>query len=827
MNLRNSENKEDIQLIEEQIWNLFEVLRGALGVNDRYVVLLYLSLYKDNLINKDFLYSQNPNDPVFRVGQIADADYELVSVYNELIRCFQTSILQIRNRQFHDFIEVLFAIDSELLTKNFADIFDSILYKLAQATGRLGGEGIQPYELSKLIDGLHPIKNNHRIFNPFAGFASFGVTPKANFHYFGQEINNRNWAIGKLRLLANSKAMDSIFRNEDSITNWPQNERFDLIIANPPYGMRMPRSHRDQFHNFHTIEQFIIWNGLESLHHDGRLIIVIPNRFLFSSSSRDKDLKRHLIESGKIETIISLPPGILLNTGISVSVLVIRHQNFSNSSVKFVDGRKYATKKSKTLILDYVKLIADIVEGSDTDVVRTIGNQEIINNDYVLSVPRYFQKHIEGVRLGDILEVQRGSRQDIPEKGRLVRIRDLSNDKLNFKLDVDNIEEANIKPSQFKKIDFSCLLLATYWKTLKPTWFEFSNKEIYLRPDILTCTLKRDDIDIAYLANELAAEYVTEQIDSYRIGAVHSRIRRDDLLNVVIKLPSLSEQRAKVEGISELSHQIEALRKERNALAHGVESTIYRTNSSIKHALGKPLLNMGSSIRNIENALSKSSPDWQSLPISEKHGITLKDTFDSLHRNMELIHKILKSGDSEIDFNEFPKSSIDFLKYIKNYVRMTKANVGKNINVNLDIHPNIKEELKNKAWIISNQKLLDIALNVLTENADQHAFTNHLSKYTLEFRISLSIIEPDSFLKIEVSNDGNPFPENYRIEKFVTNGSKAGETANTGQGGFQLNEIIKYHNEGKSTLDLIKEERTHHSLFSTTFSFLIPLNNEA
>ena len=120
---------------------------------------------------------------------------------------------------------------------------------------------------------------------------------------------------------------------------------------------------------------------------------------------------------------------------------------------------------------------------------------------------------------------------------------------------------------------------------------------------------------------------------------------------------------------------------------------------------------------------------------------------------------------------------------------MTKANVGKNIKVNLDIHPNIKEELKNKVWITSNQKLLDIALNVLTENADQHAFTNISSKYILEFRISVSIIEPDSFLKIELSNDGNPFPENYTLEKFVTNGSKAGDTANTGQGGFQLNEI--------------------------------------
>jgi type I restriction enzyme M protein len=79
----------------------------------------------------------------------------------------------------------------------------------------------------------------------------------------------------------------------------------------------------------------------------------------------------------------------------------------------------------------------------------------------------------------------------------------------------------------------------------------------------------------------------------------------------------------------------------------------------------------------------------------------------------------------------------------------------------------------------------------------------------------------DTFIKVEVANNGKPFPANYSIEKFTRKNSFAGETGNTGQGGFDLNEIIKYHNEGKSTLELIIDD--FNTEFTTTYSFLIPL----
>ena len=69
--------------------------------------------------------------------------------------------------------------------------------------------------------------------------------------------------------------------------------------------------------------------------------------------------------------------------------------------------------------------------------------------------------------------------------------------------------------------------------------------------------MNESKVEIAYLINELHTDYVQEQLESFRLGALSMPfIRKDDLLEVVIKLPSLEEQRAKIQGIFEVSDKI-------------------------------------------------------------------------------------------------------------------------------------------------------------------------------------------------------------------------------------------------------------------------------
>jgi len=327
---------------------------------------------------------------------------------------------------------------------------------------------------------------------------------------------------------------------------------------------------------------------------------------------------------------------------------------------------------------------------------------------------------------------------------------------------------------------------------------------------------------------------VQEQLDAYRIGTTVPYIRKGDLLEVSIKFPKLEEQKAKMKGILEISDKIRLLQEERDALAQGLSDKLYESASTIKHSLGKPLLNIGSSLRNIEKALSKMDASWQSIRLNEKHDLNIKDSFDSVYNYLDLIHSLLSKNETVLDVSNYELTEFDFLAFIKGYVNRIKSSERFNVSTALDIHPDIKNQPKNMIMIMANAELLEIGLNAIVENAYVHAFTDDLKKYKLEFRVSLyvphTVKKPsddtigrfEAYIKVEVANNGKPFPKNYTIDKLIRKNSFAGETGNTGQGGFDLNEIIKHHNKGVSTLELITEDFTTE--FATTYSFLIPLN---
>ncbi|MBL0026916.1 MAG: N-6 DNA methylase [Saprospiraceae bacterium] len=61
--------------------------------------------------------------------------------------------------------------------------------------------------------------------------------------YFGQELNQKAWALGALRLLAYKRKENSNYVCEDSILHWPdESAKFDLIVANPPWGNAVRKS---------------------------------------------------------------------------------------------------------------------------------------------------------------------------------------------------------------------------------------------------------------------------------------------------------------------------------------------------------------------------------------------------------------------------------------------------------------------------------------------------------------------------------------------------------------------------------------------------------
>lgn len=826
----------------ESIGNMFRILRNQNFSPREYpVVLFLLSVYKDGLLKQSKKHDQGPLFTAL-IEDIRNAPIELSHKYLLILESFKPTLESMGTSTLTQIVNSIYGLNKDVLSENFPEVFDRTLFQISRLQGRLGGEFLQPLELTRFICKLVDLPEAGRIYNPFAGLASFGVAMADGIKYFGQEKSHTTWALGTLRLMAYKRLDATQYVCDDSILNWPEEtERFDLIVSNPPYGMRLGQVYRDIDPNIRTIEQLFIKKGVESLNATGKLIAVLPNGFLFRGSV-DQVLRKQLVNDDLIDTVVSLPGGLLQNTGIPLTVLVLDKAKKLSGKVRFIEASSYVhTSNSRNSVLKDDELINFVgTSFQDSEECRIVDLEQIRKCDYNLNVPRYFQKEVEHteneklVQLKDLLEGVRVQRRNLPPNGKLVRISDLKNDELDCQLNISDMNEEELNRPGIGQVNESCLLMATNGQTLKPSYFEYNGKAIFLTHGIQAYKVDESIVNTQYLIHELHAEYVKEQLTTYRQGTTIPVIRTEDLMELVIKIPSLEEQKAKVKGIQEIVEKMRILQEERNALAQGVNSQLYERAAGIKHSLGKPMLNIGSALRNIEKALSKAYGNWEEVKLNERFSATIKDSFDSIHSNLELIQSIIKNNEHGLDLSKYDRSEINLLDFLKKYVQRRRATEKTNVAILLDIHPDIDIQLKNQVKVLANTQLLEIGLNAIVENADKHAFTDDTKTYTLEFRLSLEVVQGikdevqrkgtvfDSFAKLEVANNGKPFPKNYTLDKLIRKFSFAGDTRNTGQGGYELNEIVKYHNNGRSTLDLITDDP--NTEFTTTYSFLLPLN---
>ena len=776
--MKNVSLMNDKEVVLRKVWGLFDVLRGDVNTEDYSVVLLFVYLRSENLIAQHLLNEPHPKHVFIQLLQNAESE-SIQKVFN----VFSPSVDRLSERSLNNIFDLLSSIDSEWLRKNLAFIYDETLERIALSQGRRGGEFIQPKQLTDFVEAYVGSTKGLKIFNPFAGVASFIKDSKDSSFVYAQELNQKTWAIGQLRLIVHNIAAD--FKWEDSITNWPNHEKFDLIVSNPPFGMRLNGAYREKYPYFRTAEEFLLNIGLDSLSSSGKLVAVLPQGILFRGGSEQR-LRERLITEDFIDTIISFPGGILHHTGIPFIVLVLNKSKESPGKIRLVAADGCISKPTtRENIIEVEKLLSVSQLDENTDAVRIITNDDAIANDFNLNIPRYFQEKIEGVKLKSLLTYFRGLRRDIPDSGKMIRIRDLRHDKLDFKLDVSNVEVTEFTRPELRIIDESCLLLATRWKTLKPTYFEISDEPIFLNPDILSFKINEQIVDIAYLINELHADYVEEQLTSFRQGATIPMIKRDDLLEIVIKLPSIEEQRAKVAGLQEISEKIKQLQNERNALAHGVITKEFNEFASLKHTLGRPRQNILGWSKNLSKFFVRKKDSISILNDEFKafFDIGIIEAIDEINRDIKFISDVLEKGENGLVLFDYEKEIVP-LAEINNIINTLSNNEFK-FSIKKQL---LKvDEMKTRGILISKVLFKTLLDNLLT-NANKYGFKER-SKGN---HVMMELSEIDDHLIVDVRNNGLTFPKNFDREKFITKYSTADTSNGSGLGGYDINRIAAY-----------------------------------
>lgn len=776
-----------VKHISDEIWRIFDHFRGSISIEDRHVLLFLLSGYKDGVLDGLQHEYVDLNNDLIRNYKGSGNYYDVSDVYIPIIQYVPRQILS-------EIILLFGRINRHELNEFYPEVFDSLLYKLSNAQGRNSGEFIQPFEISRLIMNLADLDDNATVYNPFSGVASFATFMHPSQRYIGQELNQRIWALGKLRLMAFNLNHFEYLR-EDSIENWISFGEFDLIVSNPPFGMRLPRHYA---HGAPSVEMFLIENALQKLPNRGQLITVLPQSFLYASTTHARRYRKHLVDNNFIDTIISLPPGILKHTSIPVCIVVFKKLQSNSGYIKFVEASDFVMNSTerKARILDDLTLLDFIKSGDQNEFVRYIHIAQIHENSYNLKVNRYvINDDFDGVRLSEIAQFISGTRSSRDRIAKFVRIRDLKDDIVNFQLNVDAVEYREIPAANVRKIEQDCLLLAVRWRTLKPTYFKYQGEPIYISNEIFAIKIDESRVNINYLINELGSDYVNKQLEGYRTSSVIPMIRREDLFSLKIELPTFEQQNKRYysqaeQFISSRVGEIESVYKEQ-------EINVNDENSFLRHQIAGSLKNIRGAFdfvkRILEEQVKQQIPDLDNLKVDARLETTLSSYINIIDRDLISVNKAVNKAGDKIDLLDLNIEYFDLLLFIKEYAESLKIRAKNLFTVILDLDENaIKEYGISGIQIHGDKDIIRKMFDNIIENAEKHAFTNSINSGN-KIKIELLYDFEDDNVQIDISNTGNPLPESITYDSMIRKGSSSGKNSGDGLGIWFVNEVMKIH----------------------------------
>lgn len=778
------------------VWHAYDRLRMTM-IEDTSVFIFLLHLCRKNLF-KDYNHHSFRNEYIYKLienkvwyGDIEDHDIlrELTNVFNEELSDFNNN----ESQAFFDIICSLMDISFEWYDKYYAKIFDELL--LLIFSSYQSKAHIQPTEITKVITKLSGYGGKGIVYNPFAGLATYGVEMNVINGYFAQEKNEKIWAVGILHLLANNISPDN-YICQDSVLYWKAKYHdndytkslFDVIVATPPFGVSLPYEgfYIDPLKPCNT-EDFFIARGIEGLSAKGKLIGLFTTGVLFKGGATEQE-RKFAVDNDYLEMIVSLPANLLYNTSISTTILVFSKNKNLRGHIKFVDGTTFFEKRGRVNVLLADQLLK-CIESNDSQYVRLVSTKEIIENDYNLSVKRYFYEENDKiiipddfklVKLGEITSVRRAEK-NVDKIGRNVKISDLKSDPFNFEIKSSDLEVTNLS-SAYQRISSNVMLLSKII-TLKPTYcFVYEKEYIYINNNIIALHVDEAQVDIRFLILELNTERVKRFVKLRLSGVTIQSINTKDILEIPILLPSLEKQKAIVDDSR--SQLIFEKENELKLLKAKFEQQTYEEFASLKHALGKPIPGINTALEYIYDYLKKNQDRAISLAdvVSQRRQTTLQDKFDVVFNGLKLVQTLLEKGEKGLIVEDYKLTSVKLGLLIAEFCNSYSSDkfTIKYLDENKEF-----EQLE----VLANKELLTVLLNDVLSNAYNHAFkTKDIENNKVDIYFSVE----GNFFELFIANNGEPFPENFDKNKFIQKYQKAGEMQGAGIGGYDINRIVNH-----------------------------------
>lgn len=143
--------------------------------------------------------------------------------------------------------------------------------------------------------------------------------------FYGKELKSLAYIIGIMNMILHGIEAPNILHTNtlaQNINDIQEKDRYDVVLTNPPFGGKI-RSEIQQNFPIKTGETAFLFlqHFIKSLKAGGRAAIVIKNTFLSSTDNASVSLRKLLLESCDLYTVLDCPGGTFQGAGVKTVVL--------------------------------------------------------------------------------------------------------------------------------------------------------------------------------------------------------------------------------------------------------------------------------------------------------------------------------------------------------------------------------------------------------------------------------------------------------------------------------------------------------------------------
>ena len=208
--------------------------------------------------------------------------------------------------------------------------------------GRNGGEYYTPRPLIRAMIQVIDPKIGERIYDGACGSAGFlceafdylsnksklstkDVKTLQQKTFFGKEKKSLAYVIGIMNMILHGIEAPNIIHTNtlaENLADIQEKDRYDIVLANPPFGGK-ERPEVQQNFPIKTGETAFLFlqHFIRSLKARGRGAIVIKNTFLSNTDNASVSLRKLLLESCNLHTVLDCPGGTFIGAGVKTVVL--------------------------------------------------------------------------------------------------------------------------------------------------------------------------------------------------------------------------------------------------------------------------------------------------------------------------------------------------------------------------------------------------------------------------------------------------------------------------------------------------------------------------